>query len=35
LTLAKENDEITYSIRCSDEGDKRRRLLQKGGGGGC
>ena len=36
LTLAKENDERTYTISCSDEGDKRkRRLLQKGGGGTC
>jgi hypothetical protein len=35
LTLAKENDEITYSISCSDEGDRRRRLLQGGGVGNC
>ena len=33
LTLAKKNDEMTYSISCSDEGDRRRRLLQIGGVG--
>ena len=35
LTLGKKNDEITYSISCSDEGDRRRRLLQGGGVGNC
>ena len=35
LTLAKENDEITYSISCSDAGGRRRRLLRADQSGDC